>query len=185
MKKQLLVVVITLLLIAVGLSGCTENEENDTLQFETFVSEEGGFSILMPGTPTEYNETINSTYYGEMVDVHMIGVNLDDVAYAVAYKDYSDAVFETYSSSEILDFHRDVETVAQVTSENNITIDGYSGREFCFTVSDNPELEIQGGEMISRCFIVDNRFYAISISTYNDIDSVDSKYEFLDSFELI
>ncbi len=188
MKKQLLIVGLTVLLILVGLSGCITSYENAGIEeitptFETFISEEGGFSILMPGVPAENITTIVSELYGETIYLYLFSVGLNTTAYMIGYNDYSDDILQNYSSSDILNNSRDggiINGTGELISEMIISINGYPGREI--TVSYNQDFNIR-----NRKYLVENRLYQIAFTQLND-DSLllsSSTSEFLDSFELI
>ena len=146
-----------------------------------FAPEEGRFSILVPRTPRETTETVE-TEMGTH-DEHTFTVIHGDIAYIVNYGDYPQSL-RNVDSRAMLDALRDgaVESVGgKLLSERAISVDGYPGREVKIKVSNDSETAI----MQVRIYIVRNRLYYIyTIAPETRASSPDVK-KFLDSFKLL
>ncbi|MDA1189963.1 MAG: hypothetical protein O2854_09875 [Chloroflexi bacterium] len=87
------------LTVSCGLAGSTP-------EFEEFVSEEGNFSVLMPGIPEHVMQTLNDPLLGP-IGVEIFHVELRTGAYFAAYSDYPQAFIDSVDQSLVLDGARD------------------------------------------------------------------------------
>ena len=98
MKKWIVALLLVALLIFAGCEVTTWKE---------FESKEGGFSVQMPGPPTEKRQTFN-TQVGS-VDARFFTVEADRGAsvFMVVYGDYPEALMATEDRNMLLDAARD------------------------------------------------------------------------------
>lgn len=167
MKIRLLLLV-TVTLVIFGCLG--------TATFTEFVSEEGGFSVSMPGEPNEETQTV-PTEAGD-IEVHMFSVESGGTAYLVGYSDYPPDLVEMVDSEVLLDSARDgAVDDGTLVSEESITLDDYPGRSLTVDTSDEDIM------VFARIFLVGNRLYQVVVSTGEDALTEDMS-GFFDSFKL-
>ena len=158
------------------------NNQADLRQpnFEDFVSEEGRFSILMPGKSTLKITNVN-TPVGE-IPLYSFTVGDDNFAYIVSYADYPEDVIESSNPKDILDGVREgvVEGVrGTLISEIIISINGNPGREINIDVGGTTSVK-------SKVYLVENRLYQIMVVATNKEEIfLNSVNQFFDSFSLI
>jgi hypothetical protein len=137
-----------------------------------FSSDEGRFSILLPGKVTSDSET------NELFTTHSVTAETDWATYLVAYVDYKAAL--SPNREQILDGARDgLLTISKLVSERKITLNGYPGRELKLTSDGGQALDL------TRLFVVGNRIYKVStvFAPANKYDSAEAE-KFFSSFKL-
>jgi hypothetical protein len=139
------------------------------LNFKEFTPPEGGFTVLMPGTPEK--KTI------PILDMTMIGygVNVKNGAYAVGFMDMpAGRPFSLDGALQgIVNQHK-----GKVLSQSKFTMEGSSGTEFEIESSD-PKGYVSG-----RMIVVRGRFYEIlAMGTKARLSNTDVR-KYLDSFKL-
>ncbi len=174
------VVGVLLLVLVVGalLAGCGGGEAAWT----EFKSEEGGFSILMPGTPTEETQTQETELGG--IDVHMFTYEEDDVAYMIGYNVLPAAILEASPADPMLDGACD----GQVSSVNGtevsrqeITLGAYPGRDLEIRVDNTDGITT----LHSRIFLVEDKLYQVMVVGRDGQSAAADTTKFLDSFKLL
>ena len=141
-------------------------------------SEQGGFSVSMPGTP-EYKKHIVNTSSG-MLDLHEYSLNKPDIAFSASYCDYPAEVVKQTTKQIMLNNVRDGVIAGmhgRLLSELIIEMKGHPGRQL------HAEISSGAGIMEGRIYIVENRLYQISVATgkQNAFSTDIGKY--LDSFK--
>ncbi len=144
-----------------------------------FESTQGGFAVLLPGTPTEHNRTAKTA--SGSIDAHMFLVDHGDVAYMVAYSDYPDTMLEERTPKLILDGARDgavAHAKGKLLSESIVSINEHQGREV--------HIERVGGKVTitARIFLVGRRLYQVMVLMPKDKASSKDVKKFLDSFRI-
>jgi hypothetical protein len=140
--------------------------------FTEFVSEEGGFSVSMPGPPNEKSETtsegvLSYTYY----------VETSDATYIVVYSDFRRDFVENNDPESILDTVQDGAVGnKELLSSEPITLDGHPGRDLKIQTSD-------GTVAFTHFYLVDVRLYQLIASTESGTMTAEIG-EFFDSFTL-
>jgi LSD1 subclass zinc finger protein len=143
--------------------------------WKPFASQEGKFSALFPGTPTQ---TSSNDRQGTTTYTIMVELNAQKTAYMVMYNDMPAGVTE--ATSKFL-----FDTVAKnfgpaVKKKKDIKLDGHPGIEL--------ELEqLQDRDIIAitdRIYLVDRRMYQVMASAAKDKKDPAQFAEFLDSFKL-
>ena len=167
MKKKLFACVFLLVLI-----GCQQAPT-----WEEFTSAQGGFTVLMPGTPTEQKRTAKTA--SGSIDAHIFLVDQGDVAYMVAYSDYPDTMLQERTPKLILDGARDgavAHAKGRLLSESIVSMNDHQGREV--------RIERLGGKVTitARIFLVRRRLYQVMVLMPKDHASSKDVKKFLDSF---
>jgi len=143
-------------------------------------STEGGFSVLMPGTPTPNKVTVNTTSGVE--EANMFSLSDDSLnEYIVAYSKYPKTNPKEVSTGKLFDKVRDGILLAQqgkLLNEAAITLDGYSGRSIAVERPD-------GVITTARFYVVDDRFYQLSVNGKTNGGEPEATNRFLDSFKLL
>lgn len=140
--------------------------------FTEFVSEEGGFSISMPGPPNEERETTS-----EGVLSYTYSAETSDAIYIVVYSDFRRDFVEDYDPGWILDTAQDgAAGKGELLSSEPITLDGHPGRDLKIQTSD-------GTVVFTRYYLVDVRLYQLVASTESGTMTTEVG-EFFDSFTL-
>lgn len=152
------------------------------LQWQQFSSQEGGFTILMPGIPTQKKTSMG----GEVLSIegHMFKVALenDSISYTVFYADFpsemaqlpSELILSSIASA--LSSQKDL----KVLSEQDISLGSYPGKEF--------RLENPGKAIVRhRVYWVKQRVYQVAVETPLDKEQALSSdvEKFFNSFQLL
>jgi len=174
------VVGLLLLVVVVGalLAGCGGGEAAWT----EFKSEEGGFSILVPSTPTEETQT-QETELGN-IDVHMFTSEEEDVAYMVGYNLLPAAILEVSSPDPMLDGACNGQvssTGGTEVSRKEITLGTYPGRELEIRVEDTSGIKT----LHTYIYLVEDKLYQILVVGGKDQSTAPDTIKFLDSFKLL
>jgi hypothetical protein len=148
--------------------------------WKPFSSAEGGFTVLMPGTPKPVQQTLN-TPNGRITLKGFIVQRPNEANYFVIYSDFPSKTIENDSDIENL-FDGIVEgfkrrTRGEVVSKENITLNDYPGREFKMQLSGTITAR-------SRIYLVNQRLYQLVAITPREQDLPQSIQGFLDSFQL-
>ena len=105
--------------------------DNGAGPWKEFTSKEGGFTVLMPGTPKEQTQKF-ATQVGD-IEAKMFQLEAKPgQAYVMAYADYPEAVVKKSNPDKILDGARDgaaKKINGKVASEKKITLEKHPGRE--------------------------------------------------------
>ena len=130
--------------------------------WKEFSSDAGGFTVLMPGTPTSTVEGVD-TALGKIPQVHFT-LETGTAAYLVNYADFPVSSDDPARVSRALDAGRDTMLAEQpgtkLLSEKEIVLDGHPGREWVFR--DDPNV------LIVRAYFVKGRLYNLLIgASYN------------------
>jgi hypothetical protein len=145
-----------------------------------FRSNEGGFSVLMPGEPTPNKVTVNTA--SGVKEADMFTLNEGELnEYIIAYSKYSGPDSRSRSTDKLFDNIRDGLLLVQqgkLLSEGAINLDGYNGREIAVERAD-------GVITRARFYVVGNRFYQISARAKTNERAPEAMKRFLDSFRLL
>ena len=143
-------------------------------------STEGGFSVLMPGTPIPNKVTVNTTSGVE--EANMFSLSDDSLnEYIVAYSKYPKTDPKEVSTGKLFDKVRDGILLVQqgkLLNEAAITLDGYSGRSIAVERPD-------GVITTARFYVVGDRFYQLSVNGKTNGREPEATNRFLDSFKLL
>jgi hypothetical protein len=147
--------------------------------WKPFASKEGGFSVMMPGTPKPMRQSLN-TQAGPIA-MNMFVLDMGTTAYVVMFSDYPEAGVKKAGAAKVLKGARDgaVNNArgAKLLSEKQISLNGHPGVEL--------KME-QGaqGILLARLYMVRNRLYqAICVVPKSRAGSGDME-RFVGSFKL-
>ena len=141
----------------------------------SFISEDGHFSVLMPETPVDKTETVDSSH--GPYTTHLFVVKDTTSVYLIGWVDY-DPSFNFNRQAE-LEANRDnfVKGIqARLVSTRPTIIDGYNAIEFTAETEDRV--------FKSRVFMVGRRPYQIVIGSPKDTDDSVSVKRFFNSFKV-
>ena len=140
-----------------------------------FISDNGHFTVLMPDTPTEKSETVDSQH--GPYTTHLFVVRDTTSVYLIGWVDY-DPSFNFNRQAE-LEANRDnfVKGInAKLISTRPTVINGYSALEFTAETTDRI--------FKSRVFLVGRRPYQIVIGSPKDTDDTVTVNRFFNSFKV-
>jgi hypothetical protein len=154
---------------------CTGDERAD---WKEFTCKEGGFQVLMPGTPKQADADTESDF-GPGV-LHMNTVNLRTTYYGAHYGDFPEGV-KKLPLKQVYDSSRDGAAGnmrGKVASEKEIKLGDHPGREI--------QIDVKGGELRfrARVFLVGTRLY--QVVAFGPKEAITSKEadKFFESFKL-
>lgn len=140
-----------------------------------FTSEAGHFSVLMPETPADKADTVDSSH--GPYTTHLFVVKDEQSVYLIGYVDY-DPAFNFNRQAE-LEANRDnfVKGInATLVSTHSTMIDGYNALEFTAETTDRV--------FKSRVYMVGRRPYQIVIGSAKGFDDTASVNRFFNSFKV-
>jgi hypothetical protein len=143
-------------------------------------SQEGGFSVLLPGQPKVERQTTETAVGPLAFTMHTVELSFGSIAYIASYNDYPPSLIADGDKNAILDgvVEGALGSKANLKKSDPISIDGHPGREFTGTVKD-------GYEYTSRAYLVNQRLYQLNIvSTPGKVPAAD-KRKYFDSFKLL
>ncbi len=169
-----------LLLVAVVLSAC----KSGPVEWQTFSSSAGGFSVSIPGTFQESTQSV-STQLGA-IDLHIFMLGQANSAYMLSYADYPENFVKQSDVNTMLDGARDgaLKNVnATLGGTKAISLDGSPGREFTASVPDSKSVP-GGGSVQARIYLVKSRLYQLLVLTAKGNETEVDADKFLASFKL-
>ena len=142
-------------------------------------STEGGFSVLVPGTPTPNQVSVNTASgVKEAYIFSSKDENLNEYLVACSYTEKNS---REVSTDKLFDQVRDGILLAQqgkLLSEAAVALGRYNGRAIA--------VERPGGVItMARFYLVDNRFYQLSVEAKTNESEPEAIKRFLDSFRLL
>jgi len=144
---------------------------------QRFVSAEGHFSVMMPGTPTSQ---IVPVPLGPGKTTHLfefsVSLENDNVRYLVTYNDYP-LNTDAGSPGATLEAYRDGIAIGKtLLSDKAISLNGVPGRAF---TAQGPD-----GHYDIQAFYADSRLFALIVVTKGDHQASD-RDTFMNSFEIL
>jgi hypothetical protein len=155
--------------------------------WQVFSSQEGGFSILFPGSPTVTKQKIKNKTGEIEVNLFTVERPQEDVKYTVAYIDYPEEYIELLKRNNQVEAAIDTGKKTAVEnakgtliSEEQMSLEGHFGKEVNYT---------KPGDKIvkQRIFLVDRRLYQVSAETTTKMQKFLTKSisGFCDSLKLL
>ena len=144
-----------------------------------FSSKEGRFSVLVPDTPSEQTQNLN-TGVGA-IDLHFFIVEQDGFQYLVSYNDYPAAMAREADADKVLDGARDgvvANVQGRLLNEVKVWLADYPGRELRIRIPEGRQA------MRTRLYFVGNRLYQVGVLSAEDSAAADEVSKFLNSFKL-
>lgn len=147
-----------------------------------FTSEEGKFSVWMPGEPKKSSQTVDTS--GMKIDVTFYTLEVGTGAYLMSINDYPANLVQTANPQLILDGARDggLQNVnATLVNETKIEKDGFPGRDV------TAKANVQGKDytLRIRIYLVSNRLYQLMVLTEPGKIPDGDIAKFMDSFKLL
>ncbi len=144
-------IVFAVSLVAVaGLAASVAHAADD---WSTLTSDGGGFTISMPGKPTESKQTYDTDGGPVEAVLYMLELDGGNVAYLAGYNDFKKEQIEGRNPQDMLDGARDgavANVNGKLVKETKITLDGNPGREL--------KVEAPGDMLVfARVYLVKNR----------------------------
>ena len=156
--------------------------ENSQSVWQPFASGEGGFSILLPGTPERVQQTLD-TDLGRIELTGFATLRPEEAAYLALYADLPSKINvrdNPDAVNELLDGGAEYyvnESNGQLLSKKNITIENFPGRELRVMLPNNVVAR-------HRLILVKNRLYQLVVITPKEEHLQGSINGFFDSFQL-
>src|SRR3954469_7271009 len=145
--------------------------------WKAFQSKEGGFSVLMPGTPVEHKQSAESRI--GPIRSRMFVVDRGASGFIAGYDDYPEAVLKQ-DSKRLIDSKRDAivaDMKGKLLDRRGLEQDGYPGQEIAVKMPD-------GSVYKARMFLGTRKLcLAAAVVAEGQADSADVK-TFLDSFKV-
>ncbi len=165
------------------LAGCQQNTQSQAaVEWQEFAPAGRGFSVLLPGTPTEENTTQASVF--GVIDTALFKLEPEGkkLAYGIRYDNYPPQVVALLgdASTFILARHKrlEIEVEGKTIDEEDVFVDDYAGKQVTLELSD-------GKLGIYRLFVIDEEMYQLSVKAAPEDASAQEITRFLDSFKLL
>lgn len=186
MKSKLVLPLFITTFLLTGYLGLNTVQANPTFLiaqsiWKPFSSQEGGFTILMPGSPTEDQRNINTKVGAVPVNSFYV-VRPNEALYGVAYADLpKEASLNTLDINQLLNSFASgfaQGSGGRVVSQKNIRLGNFPGREI--------RLQYQQGETgRGRIFLANQRLYQVVVITSKESSLPKSIEGFFKSFRLL
>ncbi len=158
-------------------------------EWKKVTSEEGEFTLLMPGDAKHMPQDI-PTADGGKIKLHVYAVEEAGgaVAWLAFYNDYSEEYVKMNAAKDILDAAKKgalSNSNGKVSKEADIKIDEYPGREFYFSGESNG----QPFKAAWRLYLADNSLYQLGVVAngkeldQKSVDKFFASFEFTDEEE--
>src|SRR6476469_2248024 len=161
--------------VIILVAACSFSNAQQTA-WTAFSSDEGGFSVLMPGVPNPNKLTVNTT--SGVAEANMFSLSDESLnEYIVAYSKYPKTDSKEVSTGKLFDKVRDGILLVQhgkLLNEAAIALDGFSGRSIAVERSD-------GVIITARFYVVGDRFYQLSVNAKTNGREAEATNRFLDS----
>ena len=165
------------------LAGCQQNTQSPAaVEWQEFAPSGRGFSVLLPGTPTE-ESTSEATAFGVIVTaLFKLEPEGEKLAYGIRYDNYPPQVVALLrdASTFLLARHKrlEVEVKGETIDEKDVFVDGYTGKQITLELSD-------GKLGIYRLFVIDQEMYQLSVKAAPEDASAEEITRFLETFKLL
>jgi hypothetical protein len=166
-----------------ALGACEPSTDSEPIpSWQEFMPEDGGFSVLLPGTPGRETQS-DASSFGAIDTIRFeLAREGDPLSYEVQYTDMPPAILGLLrgvhtllvARQRKLAYDLDATLLGEVES---IVLDEYQGQHF--------KLELPDGSVGTyRIFYVDHRLYQLSVWTHADGAGAEQVSRFLGSFKL-
>ena len=165
------------------LAGCQQNTQSQAaIEWQEFAPGGRGFSVLLPGTPTE--ESTTETGMFGVIDTAWFKFEPEGekLAYGIRYDNYPLSVLALLGDASTLIFARhkrlEREVEGKTIDEEDVFIDDYAGKQVT--------LELPDGKLgVYRIFLIDQEMYQLSVKAAPEDASAEEITRFLESFKLL
>lgn len=166
-----------LVLIVLLLTACGSKSEPTE-----FINEEGNFSVMSPFSLEESSQTVDTA--AGPIEIHFFMADDGNSAFMVGYSDYPAEIVDINDPNDMLDGAAEGATAninGTLVSQNNITLDGYPGRELALEGTfDNFNASAK-----ARIYLVGNRLYQVLVISSEGNITTEDMDAFLQSFKLL
>ena len=157
--------------------GAVTARADDPPEWKEFISKDGRFTVLMPGTPKQDMAETESDF-GKGV-LHLNVAQAGPTMYGANYCDFPAAVKKA-PLKQVFDSSRDgavTNLEGKLVSEKDVKLGEYPGREI--------RIDVAGGKRLFRVrvFLVDQRLYQVVVFGTKDEATSKESDKFLDSFK--
>jgi len=167
-KFFVLIIALSISLLSVAVHAQQENAA------ATFTSKEGGFSVRLPGKPTEKTEEISSN--NGPTTLHTFMVDQGQRFFLVGYSDYQTKLDVSSSLENVV--KGQVESLkGKITSDKSVTLAGYQGRSVT--------IETEETIFFSTVYVAGNRLYQLMSGRPKSAEATAGIKEFFDSFRIL
>jgi hypothetical protein len=149
------------------------------LPWQEFVSAEGRFRVLMPGTP-KFEDSVVHTRLGSL-PVKAYDVKSGEYEFSVFYGDLDSEELKDISPEEWIDAEQAIYIAranARLLAEKNLSLHGYFGKERRYELS-------VGWLVARRMYAVNRRIYTVNFSRKKQEAPEDVIARFFDSFQIL
>jgi hypothetical protein len=148
--------------------------------WKSFSPKDGAFSVLFPGKPTEFRQSIKTAIGPAEALLYEVAVPPGDRKFMVSYSEYEQASIKPGTEDKRLNNARDgliASVKGKLKREKSLLLDNYPGRELY--------IEVEGkANVLIRLYAVKNRLYeAVAAGGADFVTSKDAA-KFLESFKL-
>ena len=165
------------------LGGCQQNTQSQVaVEWQEFAPAGRGFSVLLPGTPTE-ESTSEASVFG-VIDTTLFKLEPEGekLAYGIRYDKYPPQVVALLgdTSTFLLARHKrlEIEVEGETIDEEDVFVEDHAGKQVTLELSDG-KLEIY------RLFVIDQEMYQLSVKAAPEDASAAEITRFLESFKLL
>jgi hypothetical protein len=151
--------------------------------WQLFTSAEGGFSLLLPGKPTEQKQPVETNT--GTIDAVMYITEVDGTAYGAGFSDFPGET-SAVDPADVLAGARDgaVQNVnGTVVDEKPIELSGYPGLEIAIELPADASAP-DGAMYRARLYLIGNRLYQVIYVALKPADNPDDYQKLFDSFQL-
>ncbi len=145
-----------------------------------FYSADGGFSVLMPGTPQtdQTPEKLNADPQGRSITMYsfVVSTQNDNVAYLVTYNDYPPDVANDGSDAVMQRVRDGASSGKTILTDAPITLGAVPGRAFVFRGDDGTTFD-------EHEYFIGHRLYQLMVVTAKDYTAAD-RDAFMNSFAM-
>jgi hypothetical protein len=150
------------------------------LDWKEFAPKDGGFTILMPGAPTEHKKSIKLATGIVEVVVYELPIPPGDGKFVVGYSEFPEATIKPGTEDKRLDNARDG-VVASVKGtllrQKILLLDSYPGRELHIKTDGKTTVVV-------RLCAVNNRLYQLLVVGNEELAASPEAAKFMTSFKL-
>ena len=152
----------------------------------TFTSRDGGFSILMPGTPREGTQPLVLGIV--TAKIHLFDKEYNSTLnYEIGYVDIPAYYMRNVDPNQLLDYLREglfKDKYVTVHSEKESWLGDHPGREIVYEESSSKS-ETGRYYVAMRIYMVHNRLYMLAVDSTDENTVVEDTQKFLQSFQLL
>ncbi len=165
------------------LAGCEQNTQSQAaVEWQEFAPGGRGFSVLLPGTPSEESSSEASAFGVIDTAFFKLEPEGEKLAYGVRYDNYPPSVLALLGDASTLIYarHKRLEKLVEgeTIHEEDVFVGDHAGKQVTLELSD-------GKLGIYRIFLIDQEMYELSVTAAPEDASAEEITRFLESFKLL